>query len=68
MKNDLVLKNYLVRMETRGFFNKCNLCLADNMDQLRMGLPLAKDQGLMTDLSGRVLEISTATTILAPVV
>lgn len=40
--------------DPRCFFTRCNLCLADDMDQFQKALMFTKDQGLMTDLSCRV--------------
>lgn len=60
-------RNYLVRRGT-SFFNKCNLCLVDNMDQFLKFLVLTKDQGLMTGIFGRLTTTSTATMFLILVV
>lgn len=50
-------KSSLVRMETRGNFfnNKCNLYLADNMNQLPKLLVLSKDWGITFDSLGQVV-------------
>lgn len=62
-------KNSLVRIEDRGIlFNKCNLCIADNMDRLWKVLTLSKDHGLTSDSSGWVIETTIVLTIHALVV
>lgn len=49
-------------------FNNLHLYHVDNMDQLQKFIVLAKDQGLTTDSSGRVMETCVIASILALVV
>lgn len=48
-------KKSLVRIWIWGFFLKCLLCFAYNMEQLQKALALAKDKSVTVDLSERIL-------------